>query len=182
MSASRDTIGPMLIAFLPSMRRFALSLTRSADEADDLVQAACERALASADSFTPGTRFDAWMFRIVRNLWIDRVRKRKTQASDPLDEAPEPVGDDGVAVAEGRLELSDTADAIMKLPDDQREILTLVCIEGLSYAEAASVAGVPVGTVMSRLARARTKLASILSEKGIDVTSGRSSAKRGPRP
>ena len=81
---ARDTIGPMLIAFLPTMRRFALSLTRAPDQADDLVQAACERALLSAESFQPGTRFDAWMFRIVRNLWIDRLRRVKTQAAVPV--------------------------------------------------------------------------------------------------
>lgn len=182
MSSSRETIGPMLIAFLPSMRRFALSITRSADAADDLVQAACERALASADGFAPGTRFDAWMFRIIRNLWIDKVRRTKTQASDPIEEGQEFIGEDGVRVAESRLELSDTAQAILQLPDEQREILTLVCVEGLSYAEAAAVAGVPVGTVMSRLARARTRLAAILAQQGINVTDGRSSAKRGSRP
>jgi RNA polymerase sigma-70 factor (ECF subfamily) len=173
----------MLIAFLPTLRRFALSLTRSADAADDLVQAACERALASADSFAPGTRFDAWMFRIVRNLWIDRVRKTKTQAADPYDDANDTLmGEDGAQVADSRLELSDTARAILQLPDEQREILTLVCIEGLSYSEAAEVAGIAVGTVMSRLSRARTRLASILAEQGINVAEGRSSAKRGSRP
>jgi len=181
VSSSRETIGPMLVAFLPAMRRFALSLTRSPDQADDLVQAACERALASADGFAPGTRFDAWMFRIIRNLWIDRIRRTRTQASDPIEDGEEFVGSDGAQVVHSRLDLSDTAAAIMQLPDDQREILTLVCIESLSYAEAAAVAGVPVGTVMSRLARARTRLASLLQEKGINLSESRSSARRGQR-
>jgi RNA polymerase sigma-70 factor (ECF subfamily) len=122
------------------------------------------------------------MFRIIRNLWIDRVRKTKTQATDPIEEGEEFVGTDGVQVAEARLELSDTAQAIMKLPDEQREVLTLVCIEGLSYAEAARVAGIPQGTVMSRLARGRERLAGLLAEKGIKVSEGRSPAKRGSKP
>lgn len=176
---ARDTIGPMLIAFLPTMRRFALSLTRSPPEADDLVQAACERALLSAASFEPGTRFDAWMFRILRNLWIDRIRRVRTQGAVPVEEADSLEGGDGEALAVARLELSDTAAAILRLPDEQREVLTLVCVEGLSYAEAAAVVGVPIGTIMSRLARARTKLAQMLSEQGIEVAAPRSSAKRG---
>ncbi|MBJ3774775.1 RNA polymerase sigma factor [Acuticoccus mangrovi] len=171
----------MLIAFLPTMRRFALSLARQHDVADDLVQSACERALLNAGSFQPGTRFDAWMFRIIRNLWIDRIRRTNTQAAAPVEEADAVVGTDGVAVATSRLELSDTAQAIHQLPDEQREVLTLVCVEGLSYAEAAGVMGVPVGTVMSRLARARTKLAALLAEKGISVGAARSSPTRGSR-
>jgi RNA polymerase sigma-70 factor (ECF subfamily) len=169
----------MLIAFLPTMRRFALSLTRSGDQADDLVQAACERALLSAESFAPGTRFDAWMFRIIRNLWIDRLRRTKTQAAVPVEEADNLEGADGEDTAVARLELSDTAAAIMRLPDEQREVLTLVCIEGLSYGEAAAVIGVPIGTVMSRLSRARVRLAQLLEAKGITVAAPRSPAKRG---
>lgn len=176
---ARDDVGPMLIAFLPTMRRFALSLTRSVDQADDLVQSACERALLSAESFAPGTRFDAWMFRIIRNLWIDRIRRTKTQAAVPVEEADTVEGGGGEDAAVSRLELSDTAAAIMRLPDEQREVLTLVCIEGLSYAEAASVIGVPVGTIMSRLSRARVKLAGMLEAKGITVAAPRSSATRG---
>jgi len=181
VSAPRETISPLLVAFLPTARRFALSLTRSPDAADDLVQAACERALQSAAGFTPGTRFDAWMFRIIRNLWIDRIRRNRTNPAAPLEEGEEVMGTDGVAVAQSRLELSDTARAILRLSDEQREVLTLVCIEGLSYADAAGVMEVPVGTVMSRLARARTRLAALLEAKGIDVADGRSSSQRGSR-
>lgn len=181
MGGERDTMGPMLIAFLPTMRRFALSLTRSADAADDLVQAACERALVNAASFSPGSRFDAWMFRIIRNLWIDRLRRARTRAAVPVEEGEAVAGADGAALAEARLELSDTAAAILRLPDDQREVLTLVCVEGLSYAQAAEVMGTPVGTVMSRLARARVRLAALLQEKGIDVRAPRSSPVRESR-
>nr|WP_205648655.1 RNA polymerase sigma factor [Acuticoccus kandeliae] len=167
----------MLIASLPTLRRFALSLSRQPDIADDLVQSACERALVNAASFTPGTRFDAWMFRIVRNLWIDRIRRTKTQAAAPIEEGEAVMGTDGEAVAISRLELSDTGRAILMLPEEQREVLTLVCVEGLSYAEAAAVIEAPIGTVMSRLARARTRLAAILEEKGIKVGDGRSASK-----
>ncbi len=177
--SARDVVGPLLIAFLPTMRRFALSLTRAPDQADDLVQAACERALLSADRFEPGTRFDAWMFRIIRNLWIDRIRRTRTQAAVPVEEADTVEGAEGEDAAVSRLALSDTAAAILRLPDDQREVLTLVCVEGLSYAEAAAVIGVPIGTVMSRLARARVKLAAMLEDQGISVAAPRSSAKRG---
>lgn len=182
MTSPRETISPMLIAFLPTMRRFALSLTRSQDAADDLVQAACERALTRADTFTPGTRFDAWTFRIIRNLWIDRMRSARSRPTEGLEDDDTVMGADGVKEVDSRLDLSDTARAIMQLPDDQREILTLVCVEGLSYAEAAAVAGVAVGTVMSRLSRARTRLAGLLEADGINGVESRSSATRGSRP
>jgi len=182
VTSPRETIAPMLIAFLPTMRRFALSLTRSVDAADDLVQAACERALSRADSFTPGTRFDAWMFRIIRNLWIDTVRSAQSRATDGLENEDTVMGADGLREADSRLDLSDTGRAILQLPDDQREVLTLVCIEGLSYADAASVTGVAVGTVMSRLSRARTRLASLLEAEGIKGAQDRSPAARGSRP
>ncbi|MEM8854797.1 MAG: RNA polymerase sigma factor [Pseudomonadota bacterium] len=179
MSPQREAIGPMLIAFLPSMRRFAISLTRSPDKADDLVQSACERALLNAESFQQGTRFDAWIFRIIRNLWIDSLRRTKTQASVPLDDEQEPMGADGEAVVDARLTLSDTAKVMLQLPEEQREVLMLVCVEGMSYAQAADVVGLPVGTVMSRLARGRTKLAALLGEAGIKPAKGRSSPATG---
>lgn len=176
---ARETVGPLLIGFLPTMRRFALSLTRSPDLADDLVQAACERALANADGFVPGSRFDAWMFRIIRNLWIDRVRKTKTQNAVPIDEGETVMGTDGQHVADVRLDMSDTAQAIAALPQEQREVLVMVCVEGLSYQEAAKVCEVPVGTVMSRLARARKRLAEQLQEKGIMPVGARSPPRGG---
>ncbi|WP_255720242.1 RNA polymerase sigma factor [Acuticoccus kalidii] len=170
-------MGPMLIASLPTLRRFALSLARQSDIADDLVQAACERALLNASSFEHGTRFEAWMFRIVRNLWIDRIRRSKTQSAVPVEDGQNVVGEDGEALAIARLELSDTAAAILELPEEQREVVMLVCVEDLSYAEAASVIGAPIGTVMSRLARARTRLAALLRDSGINATPRRSASK-----
>lgn len=149
-----------LVAFLPNMRRFSISLTGSPDSADDLVQSACERALAHWTSFDPETRFDAWIFRIIRNLWIDRIRRDRTAGPK------EDIGDhsDSAALISApaalpRLELRDVSAAIAQLSAEQREVLVLVCVEDLSYRDAAQVLEIPVGTVMSRLARARKNLA-----------------------
>ena len=124
--------------------------------ADDLVQMACERALANEHRFEAGTRFDAWMFRILRNLWIDDIRKRKTAGpQEDIDERHDIAGVSGEREMEARLTLNSVAQAIGDLADDQREVLLLVCVEELSYRDAAEVLAVPIGTVMSRLARAR---------------------------
>jgi len=166
-----------LVAFLPNLRRFAISLCRSRDLADDLVQTACERALANSESFQAGTRFDAWMFRILRNLWIDDARRRKTAGpQEAIDEHPELVGGSAEREAEARLTLKSVAVAIDGLAEEQREVLLLVCVEELAYKEAAEVLGVPIGTVMSRLARARKNLAEAT---GISGTPGRSAVVKG---
>lgn len=163
-----DQFGKQLVAFLPNLRRFAISLCRSRDVADDLVQAACERALASAGRFEAGTRFDAWMFRILRNLWIDHIRKRSTAGpQEDIDQRLDIVGASGERDTEARLTLNSVARAISDLPDDQREVMLLICVEDLAYREAAEVLGIPIGTVMSRLARARKNLA-----EAAGITSG----------
>jgi RNA polymerase sigma-70 factor, ECF subfamily len=149
-----------LVALLPRLRRFALSLTGSVAEADDLVQAACERALRARDQWTPGTRLDSWVFKIIRNLWIDAIRKRKTDSIvEGIDEVAHVEGEDGRQVTETALTLTDVNDAVSKLPEEQRAVLLLVCTEERSYQEAADMLGVPIGTVMSRLARGRRSLA-----------------------
>lgn len=150
------------MAFLPNLRRFAISLCRSRELADDLVQAACERAILAADSFAPDTRFDAWMFRILRNLWIDHLRRQKTAGPhDELDEARGVSVPSGESAAHARMELASVIDALQKLPEEQREVLVLVCVEELSYKDAAEVLSIPIGTVMSRLARARKNLVEL---------------------
>jgi RNA polymerase sigma-70 factor, ECF subfamily len=147
-----------LIAVLPRLRRFARGLTGSAAQSDDLVQAACERALTRAHQFQEGTRFDSWMFRIVQTIWIDQLRSREVRKEDG-EVAEERLGsDEPVRRIEARLALAEVRRAIEHLPPDQRTTLMLVTVEGLSYKEAAEVAGVPVGTIMSRLARARMAL------------------------
>ena len=175
--SSRIAFADRLVAFLPNMRRFSMSLSGSADAADDLVQAACERALAHQDSFDPETRFDAWIFRIIRNLWIDHIRRGRTggHKEDISDHA------DTMLLMEGpdvfpRMELRDVAAAIGSLSEDQREVLVLVCIEDLSYRDTAEVLEIPIGTVMSRLARARRNLAIAC---GITDDPNRSSREKG---
>lgn len=157
------TFGQQLIALLPNLRRFAISLTRSAVSADDLVQITCEKALARQSTYQDGTRLDAWLFRIMRNAWIDEVRKGRTAGpSVDVDVLVDAAGDDGRTRTENVLMLKATRAAIADLPDDQRDVLVLVCIEELTYQEASDVLDIPIGTVMSRLARARKKLASVL--------------------
>lgn len=159
MTNDMPTVPERLVAFLPNLRRFAISLCRSRELADDLVQAACERAILAADSFQPDSRFDAWMFRILRNLWIDHLRRRKTAGPhDELDEARDVSVPSGEAAAHARMDLAEVVAALQKLPEEQREVLVLVCVEDFSYRDAADVLSIPIGTVMSRLARARKNL------------------------
>jgi len=165
-----------LVAVLPRLRRFARGLSGTATEADDLVQAACERALARAYQFQEGTRFDSWMFRIVQTIWIDQLRAREVRKEDG-DVAEERLGSDApVRVIEARLALAEVRLAVERLPPDQRTVLMLVSVEGLSYKEAAAVAGVPVGTIMSRLARARTALQQQLNAGAGVRRSGKNAA------
>jgi RNA polymerase sigma-70 factor, ECF subfamily len=155
-------IGGELVALLPRLRRFALVLCRSPSLADDLVQGACERALANPGNWTPGTRFDAWMFRILRNHWIDHLRRLKAEGmKEDLTTHNQLMGDPGEERLLSKLALAEVQRAIDRLPQDQREVLVLVCVEDLAYREAAEVLGVPLGTVMSRLARARKRLVEL---------------------
>jgi RNA polymerase sigma-70 factor, ECF subfamily len=147
-----------LIAILPRLRRFARGLTGSAIEADDLVQAACERALSRSHQFQEGTRFDSWMFRIVQTIWIDEIRARNVRKLESEDAAMHIGTDAPVRLAEARLALGEVSAALAGILPEQRTALLLVTVEGLSYGEAARIADVPVGTIMSRLARARVAL------------------------
>jgi RNA polymerase sigma-70 factor, ECF subfamily len=155
-----------LIAVLPRLRRFARGLAGSAIEADDLVQAACERALARRHQFQEGTRFDSWMFRIVQTIWIDQIRARGVRREDGELADARLGSDEPVRRVEARLSLGEVRRAVDRLPIDQRAVLFLVTVDGLSYKEAAAVAGVPVGTIMSRLARARVALQAQLEAGG----------------
>jgi RNA polymerase sigma-70 factor (ECF subfamily) len=151
-----------LVELLPRLRRFARALTRHPADADDLVQLAVERALPKLDQLDTGSRIDSWMFRIIRNAWIDerRVRARWNAVLAP-EEAGEQVGD---ASAQVQLALLSVQSAMDTLPAEQRLAVALVLVEGLSYKEAADLLEVPVGTLTSRLARARTTLQALLGE------------------
>lgn len=161
-----DPFRDQLVALLPRLRRFARGLAGSASQADDLVQAACERALTRQHQFQEGTRFDSWMYRIVQTIWIDQIRSRDTRKEDGEIDAERFGSDQPVRHVEARLALEEVQRAIGRLPPEQRSALMLVTVDGLSYKEAAEIAQVPVGTIMSRLARARVALAAILESGG----------------
>jgi len=148
-----------LAELLPRLRRFAFTLSRSAADADDLTQATIERALKSRDQWQPGTRLDSWAYRIMRNLWIDtaRARSRRDKVEAPEEEA-ERVGEDLTASMDAAVDLSRMMSAMERLPDEQREVVALILIEGFGYREAAEMLDVPIGTVSSRLVRGRTAL------------------------
>jgi RNA polymerase sigma-70 factor (ECF subfamily) len=157
--------GADIAALLPRLRRFARALTGQAADADDIVQIAVERALMRIDQFQVGTKLEAWLFSIVRNAWIDEARARTRRSKTFVaPEAGERVGTDGEAEMYAKLEANDVWAAMRELPDEQREAIALVCIEGLAYREAADALGVPIGTVTSRLARGREALAKILGD------------------
>ena len=153
-----------LVVLLPRLRRFGLALTGSATDADDLVQNACERVLRRGEQLREQSRLDAWIYGIMRNLWIDETRSRKVRRHDDMDAATHVVGDDGEQVAHGTLTLKAVRQTMAFLPAEQRAMLMLVCVDGLRYAEVAEVLEIPIGTVMSRLARARQDLRDRLRE------------------
>jgi RNA polymerase sigma-70 factor (ECF subfamily) len=152
-----------ITALLPRLRRFARALTFNREDADDLVQVAVERALGRSEQWEPGTRLDSWMFRIVKNAWIDEVRSRarRTELFAP-EEAGEQVGDNFAAAHQQRLAIEK---AVSMLSDEHRLVVGLVLIDGLAYKEAAEVLEIPIGTLTSRLARAREALQELLSDK-----------------
>ncbi len=155
-----------MLALIPSLRAFARSLCGNPDMADDLAQEAMARAWKARGSFTLGTNFRAWMFMILRNIFYTTVRKNSRMTSwDPeiaerllVEPATQHVG----------IELEDVQKALNKLPPVQREMLMLVAAEGVSYEEAAAIAGCAIGTVKSRVARARTALVRLMEGDDID--------------
>jgi RNA polymerase sigma-70 factor (ECF subfamily) len=151
----------VMLAAVPGLRAFAISLCGNVDRADDLVQEALLRALANLRSFEPGTNMSAWLFTILRNLFRSEYRKRRREVEDAdgsyaaqLTSLPEQTG---------RLEMGEFREALKLLPPEQRESLILVGASGFSYEEAAQICGCAVGTIKSRVNRARSRLAEILS-------------------
>jgi RNA polymerase sigma-70 factor (ECF subfamily) len=153
-----------LIALIPRLRRFARALTGSMADADDVVQASLEKAMMNFDQWQPGTQLDSWLFRIARNTWIDdRRRAHNRMGHDDIGEMVDLGGDDGVAVTEQNAEARMVRAAVDRLPPEQRDVVALVMLEELSYREAADMLGLPIGTVMSRLSRAKAALAKVLT-------------------
>jgi RNA polymerase sigma-70 factor (ECF subfamily) len=151
-----------IVELLPRLRRFARTLARNAHDADDVVQIAVERALARLDQLRPGSALSSWLFGIVRNAWIDQTRGHARQARIFADEElGARVGEDSLANVAETLAVQK---ALARLPEEQRAAVGLVLVEGLSYKEAARIMEVPVGTLTSRLARAREALQEMLSD------------------
>lgn len=148
-----------MVGLIPRLRRFALAMTRSEADADDLVQATCERAIANLEKWEPGTRLDSWMYRIAQNMHRNGIRQSKRR-QDYLGtvEATAASQSDGEAAATAQIELADVAAQIGRLPDEQRVILLLIVVEGRRYRDVAEILDLPIGTVTSRLARARDAL------------------------
>ena len=157
---SVDGLNEALVTLLPRLRRFARVLTRNPHDADDLVQTAIERALAHAEQLRADAPVAGWMFGILRNAWIDEQRARgrrgrlfaAAEAGEEVADAAHGTPVDTIAVQ----------DAVARLPEEQRLAVALVLVEGLSYKEAAHIMEVPIGTLTSRLARARDALQAIL--------------------
>lgn len=147
-----------MISLLPRLRRFARTLTRSVSEADDLVQEACLRALARADQWDRAQPLDRWLFRITRNLWISEIRKRNVRLGAgqvPAEDSTELIAQE---TGEASVVAADLRGHIASLPGELASVLLAVSVEGYSYAEAAELFDIPVGTVMSRIHRARKAL------------------------
>lgn len=154
-----------LTALLPRLRRFARGLTQNAADADDLCQATVERALVARDQWQEGTRLDAWVYRIMRNQWIDETRARSRRAQTFVaEELGAEVGVAGDRDSENRVELGNVDRALARLPEEQREAVVLVLVEGFAYKEAAEIIGIPQGTLTSRLGRGREALLKELGE------------------
>lgn len=167
-----------LLAWLPRLRRFARGLSGNLDDADDLVQTACERAIRNIDQWQPGTRFDSWMYRIIQTTWIDLVRSRRTREAHAAEVAAMGFHTSTSEAGAGNwLTLRSVQAALDRLPDEQRLVVLLVCVEELSYTEAAEALGVPIGTIMSRLSRGRLALRQLVEERRDNSESKRSRGK-----
>jgi RNA polymerase sigma-70 factor (ECF subfamily) len=153
-----------LLGTIPSLRAFAVSLTHNTDKADDLVQETLVKAWDKQASFQVGTNLKAWLFTILRNEFYSQMRKRGREVQDS----------DGIMTARlavhpsqhGSLDLDDFKAALEKLPEDQREAIVLIGASGFSYEEAAEICGCAVGTIKSRVSRARTRLQEMLGIAG----------------
>jgi RNA polymerase sigma-70 factor (ECF subfamily) len=164
--APNPSVSEAMLRAVPSLRAFAISLCGNVDRADDLVQETLLRAWANLSSFEPGTNMSAWLFTILRNLFRSEYRKRRREVPDgdgtyaeTLKTQPEQTS---------RVEFEEFRVALAKLPPDQREALVLVGASGFSYEEAANICGCAVGTIKSRVNRARTRLAELMSIESVD--------------
>lgn len=151
----KGDLGASIAEMLPRLRRFACGLAGSLADADDVLQAAIEKALSRPDQFRAGSRLDSWMFRIIQTTWFDHRGSAAVRLAERPDLLERMQGADEIRELEARSTLRRVERLIAALPDEQRVVLMLVTVDGVSYREAAEILDIPVGTIMSRLARAR---------------------------
>jgi len=161
---AEDTFEAGLVALLPRLWRYAVTLCRDGDRASDLVQATCERALSRRHQFTPGTRLDAWTFTILQSIWKNDIRREAIRRGQGLVDAENAGLVDPRTPADGKIFLADVFNLMDRLPEAQRSAIYLVYVEGLSYEEAAAALEIPAGTLTSRLVRARTRISEMVAE------------------
>lgn len=162
--SSSDPVADGLAAQLSRLWRYGLVLSGNRDTAEELVQATCLRALERSHQFMPGTRLDRWLVSILHSIWLNDIRARKVRQGQGLVDADVALVFDGLAAAETNILAVQVLKEVQSLPEAQRETLYLVYAEGMTYREAADVLGIPIGTVMSRLAAARGRLAGLNSD------------------
>jgi RNA polymerase sigma-70 factor (ECF subfamily) len=156
---------------LPRLWRYGLVLSRQRHVADDLVQATCVRALERAGQFVPGTRLDRWLLAILHSIWLNEVRSQRVRQGQGFVDAESELSFDGESQAQGQVLAAQVIKRVNALPDAQRETVFLAYVEGLSYREIAEILHIPVGTVMSRLAAARLRLAETAAPQATSETS-----------
>jgi RNA polymerase sigma-70 factor, ECF subfamily len=169
-----ESLPSLLPGMLPRLWAFALRLCGNRHDAEDVVQRACVRGLERAHQLQPGTAPLSWMFSIVHSTWINELKARKVRSRSSMqwdDDFLQTVPDPGARTPEENLLNAQIIEAVERLPEAQRIVMLLVAIEGLSYAEAAEVLDVPIGTVMSRLSRARQTIGAQLGRSEDSVAS-----------
>jgi len=169
----RDPVTQGIAAELPRLWRYGLVLSSNRDTAEELVQATCVRALERAHQFEPGTRLDRWLFSILHSIWLNELRARKVRLGQGLVDADAVLVFDGLKYTETNIWVGQVLREVQQLPEAQRETVYLVYVEGMTYREAAELLDVPIGTVMSRLAAARAKLAGLNAEPAGGKAEGR---------
>lgn len=162
MPVPTDDFREGLIAALPALRRFALVLTRANADADDLLQATCERALSRWEQFAPGTRLESWLFSIMHSIWKNIARGHAIRNRVHLELTNQQHFEDGVRIANGKIAVAEVLSHLSTIDPDQAAALSLVGLHGMSYREAAKVLDIPQGTLESRVARGRVALGRLL--------------------
>ena len=160
-AADHDPVMEGIAAELPRLWRYGLLLSGNRHTAEDLVQATCVRALERRHQFQAGTRLDRWLTAILRSVWLNNIRAQKVREGQGLVDAEEALVFDGVKQTEANILAAEVLRHVLALPEAQREAVYLVYIEGYTYKEAADALGIPQGTVMSRLAAARSRLGGL---------------------